>query len=76
MYEMACADAGFSCKVRFSAKSQEVLQKQVEEHAIAVHGLEHDDFTPDLLRKLRSITRVTEGQPAGVSWSAPGDEET
>jgi len=57
MLEAACSDAGFSCKAVFVAQTEEEIQKQIEQHAVAVHGLEKDDFTPDLQRKIKSMIR-------------------
>ena len=52
---MACSDAGFACKVVFQGKSEEEVKAQITEHAIEVHGLTEEDFTPDLQRKLKSL---------------------
>jgi predicted small metal-binding protein len=60
--EAACSDAGFSCQTKFLAKTEEELQKQIVDHAVEAHGLEHEDFTPDLLRKIRSITHRTDNE--------------
>ena len=57
MLEFECKDAGFSCKARFKAEDEKELQKQIEEHSIADHGLDEDDFTPDLQRKIKSLIR-------------------
>jgi predicted small metal-binding protein len=57
MLQAACSDAGFSCNAVFVAQTEEEIQNQIEEHAMAVHGLEKDDFTPDLLRKIKSMIR-------------------
>jgi len=62
MLEAACSDAGFSCQTKFSAKTEGELQKQILDHAVEVHGLDHEDFTPDLMRKLRSIMRGSEDE--------------
>lgn len=55
MLQMACKDAGFSCKAVFLATSEEEIQKQIQQHAIEEHGLETSDFGPELQRKIKSL---------------------
>ena len=54
MLRFECKDAGFDCKAVFSAKTEEELNDQIGKHAIDVHGLEADDFTPELMRKVKA----------------------
>jgi predicted small metal-binding protein len=57
MLRFECKDAGFDCKAVFIAKTEDELNKQIGQHAIDVHSLEPNDFTPELLRKVKASIR-------------------
>lgn len=57
MLQIACAEMGFDCGAVFKGKNQQELEVELHKHAIAVHGLEEADFTPELMRKLKGFIR-------------------
>lgn len=57
MLQLTCLDAGFSCDALFVSDNEDDLLKQMRKHAIDVHSFEEENFTPELLRKIKTLIR-------------------
>ena len=57
MFTLACKDMGMECDfVAEGATKEEALQKS-EEHALDVHAMTEDNFTPELREKAASMVK-------------------
>jgi predicted small metal-binding protein len=61
MLECKCRDLGFDCGAVFVGENDEEVQKQAHQHGIAEHSLEESDFSPALVRKIKSSTHSSQG---------------
>ncbi|MDA4135397.1 MAG: DUF1059 domain-containing protein [Thaumarchaeota archaeon] len=59
MLQYSCRTSGLDCDAIFSAKTEEEIIKQINQHAIDVHGLEPSDLSPELMRKVKSSIQRT-----------------
>jgi len=57
MLRLSCNDAGFSCDVVFVADTEDELNRQLLKHGMEFHGLDKDDITPELQRKIKTLIR-------------------
>ncbi len=57
MLQLTCIDAGFSCDALFVSDNEDDLMKQVRKHAGEVHSFDEENFTPELLRKIKTLIR-------------------
>jgi predicted small metal-binding protein len=56
---IACADFGMSCPFVAHGKTDEEVLKQIEQHGREVHGYKDEDFTPEMMEKMKSLIKVT-----------------
>ncbi|MGD9673858.1 MAG: DUF1059 domain-containing protein [Candidatus Nitrosocosmicus sp.] len=57
MFSLKCADAGFDCDYAVEANSEEEIISKVKEHGRNVHNLHENEFSPDLVNKIRATIK-------------------
>lgn len=55
MKALSCKDAGINCNFVAHGKTNDEVLKQAADHGKKVHGMKDADFTPDKLKKFRSL---------------------
>ena len=56
---ISCKDFGVSCPYVAHGTSDEEVLKQIEQHGRDVHSYKDEDFTPEMMEKMKSLIKVT-----------------
>lgn len=60
MKQLACRDLGMDCDFIVTAETEEEIMSKGGEHGKEVHGYTDEDFTPEMIDKVKSaIKEVT-----------------
>ena len=57
MKQIACRDLGLDCDYVATAETEEELMRVGAEHGKAVHGYTDEDFTPEMVEKVKAAIK-------------------